>query len=221
MKAIETIIRSDRWDKATQAAFWAHLAKRMPDTARLNYCDRKASFISKVATRRTLEQAEQLLTIGLERFAKADSQARSLARSTRSSIRERLGKFEAAASDSLASGRDDPTIAATVIHAARALLRANSFIANAELLKLERRTMRDPNAKLLQEYSVWKWIAGAACAEARRDHQLAATRARRALVELDRVPDFQAWVVAKKRHSFAPVDLTRSELDILRKWAGA
>ena len=43
MKAIETIIRSDRWDKGTQAAFWAHLAKRMPDTTRLGLCDHKAS----------------------------------------------------------------------------------------------------------------------------------------------------------------------------------
>lgn len=221
MKPIEKIIRSDRWDKATQEAFWAHLAKGMPDTARLGYCDRKASFMLRSGKLPTLEQAEALLTTALERFTKANAEARSYARSTRSSIREQLGKFEAAALDSLAAGRENPSLAASSIYAARALLRAHSLKATGDVLRLERRVMRDPNAKLMQEYSVWKWITAAACAKARRDHKLAAARARRVLEELDSVPEFQKWVAARKRYKFAAVDITPSELDIVRKWAAS
>lgn len=219
MKAIEILIRSDRWDRETQKAFWAHLEKPMTDTARLGYCDRKASFMARSGKRKTLEQAEAMLTTGLERYVKANAEARSLAKSTRASLRERLGRFEAAASDSLAAGRDNPHLAASAIRAARALLRANALRANGAVQKLERCVMRDPNAKLIQDYAVWKWITGAACAKARRDHALAATRARRALAALDRVPEFQAWVAAKKRLHFRAADVTQAELRTLLEWA--
>ncbi|MCB9582220.1 MAG: hypothetical protein H6717_34620 [Polyangiaceae bacterium] len=219
MKPIELLVRSDAWDKKTQKLFRDHLAKNMSDTARLSYTARKAWFMGRSGNKTKLRQAEALVSWGLARFTRADREALANARSTRSGIREELGRFEDAAADVLAAGRHNPTIAATAIYAARALLRAHSLRATRDVLKLERRVLRDPTAKLMQEYSVWKWIVAAACAKSRKDHALAAQRARRALDSLARVPGLQAQASKKMRTSFAAVDITRAELDTVRRWA--
>ncbi len=90
MKAIETLIRSDAWDRATKTAFLAWLDKPMRDTARLLYCERKAWFLSRAERVVKLRAAEKLLDWALARFVRADARTRSLARSTRGQIRGAL-----------------------------------------------------------------------------------------------------------------------------------
>jgi hypothetical protein len=46
MKPIEVLIRNDKWDRATQAKFYAHLEKPMQDDHRVGYCERKAFFLA-------------------------------------------------------------------------------------------------------------------------------------------------------------------------------
>src|SRR5262249_12511718 len=95
----------------------------MRDDARLSYCDRKASCMSRSSNRRKMEAAEKLLSWALASFSGASKQVRAFALSTRADILEELGQFRAAAEDSKTSGRLYRALAVPALHQARALLR--------------------------------------------------------------------------------------------------
>src|SRR5260221_11016235 len=95
MKAIEVLVRSAAWDRATQAAFRAHLAKNMRDSARLGYCTRKASFMNREKGIRTKRAALALMTWALASFRAADKESRAYALSMRAQLLEDVGDYAA------------------------------------------------------------------------------------------------------------------------------
>jgi hypothetical protein len=90
VKEIEKLVRSDAWDRATQVAFRAHLEKPMRDTARMRYCERKASFMIRSEHPKLLRAAERLIDWALGAFPDADAESLGLARITRGQARREL-----------------------------------------------------------------------------------------------------------------------------------
>jgi hypothetical protein len=218
VKPIELLVRSPRWDRATQKAFRAHLAKNMRDAARLEYCRRKADFMMDGGAKRG---ALTLITWALATFTKVERRDRGLALSTHAQLLEELGDFAAAATAEHAAGKADRSFAASSTHEARALLRASKLVATPEVQRLERRVARDPSARAVAADAVWRHAILAFCAVARRQPTRARTHARQALaLAADGATDFERWIAKHRRIRLPAVDLKPRELAALARIAG-
>jgi hypothetical protein len=162
-----------------------------------------------------------LITWALATFTKVERRDRGLALSTRAQLLEAVGDFAAAATAEHAAGKADRSFAASSTHEARALLRASKLVATPAVLRLERRVARDPSARSLAAYAVWRHAILAFCAVARRQPTRARTNARKALaLAADGATDFERWVAKHRRVSLPAVDLKPREIAALARLAG-
>lgn len=220
MKPIELIVRSAKWDRATRTAFRAHLAKNMRDSSRLDYCRRKADFMNRDASVGTKRAALALVNWALKSFPKAEKEQRGYALSTRAQLLSELGKHTESAASERAAGKAMPTFAASSTHEARELLRANGLVATPEILRLERRVLRDPSARSLAAYAVWRHAVAAFCSVARAEPERARRHARKALeIAASGGTSFEQWVKRHRRASVPEVDLRPKETAALVKLA--
>lgn len=217
MKPIELVVRSQEWNRATQSFFFAHLKKPMTDDARLGYCRRKADFLMRGGSAKK-RSALKLVTWALESFPKAKEE-RGYARATRAQLLEALGEYREAASAERSARAANPNFAASVVHEARSLLRANKLVATSEVLALERRVTRDTTARSIAAYAVWRHAVLAFCAVARGETDRARRNARKALELAAGETDFEAWLRAHRRVAIPTVDLKTGELQALRRLA--
>lgn len=215
MKPIEIVVRSQEWDRATQSFFFAHLKKPMTDDARLGYCRRKANFLMRGNTAKK-RSALKLVTWALESFPKAKEE-RGYARAARAQLLEELGEYREAASAERSARAANPSFAASVVHEARSLLRANKLVATVDVLALERRVTRDATARSITAYAVWRYAVIALCAIARDEPERARRNARKALELVAGKTDFEAWL--KAHRSIPALDLKTAELRALRRLA--
>ena len=221
MREIERLVRSRKWDEATQESFRAHLARCLTDDARLGLCERKAFFIAQSGRRSALVSAEHLLTWALDCFGQRRRSGAVVSLLTsRGHVRESVGDFAAAAQDFRKSARLQPNYAVPWLKVARNLLRANRLVATPEVLELESQVIDDANATLFREYAVWTHIVAACCAQARGDAQEARARARQAMKVLRSEPSFESRV--RQRHPTAvlpQIDIRKDELRVVQALA--
>ena len=220
MKPFELMVRSAKWDRETKAAFHAHLKKNLRDDSRLDACRRKADFMNREQSRRTKRAALALVSWALETFRKAGKQVRSLALSTRAELLEALGEDAASASAQREAGETDEATAASTALEARSLLRASGLVATPEVLRLERAVLRDPTARSLAAYALWRHAIAAFCAVSRGESRRARLNARKAL-EIASAGElsFDRWIKAHRRASVPGVDLRPRELAALLRLA--
>lgn len=217
MKPIESVVRSPRWDRQTRTFFFDHLKKPMSDDARLGYCRRKAHFLMG-GTKQHQRSALALLTWALDSFAKA-KQERGLARAAQAELLEALGSLREAAAAQRAARVATPTIAATAVHEARALLRANKLVATPDVLALERRVTRDTTARAITAYAVWRHAILAFCAAARGEPERSQRSARKALALAAGETGFETWLKRHRRVAIPSLDLRIAEVRALSRLA--
>lgn len=75
----------------------------------------------------------------------------------------------------------NPSFAASVVHEARALLRASKLVATTEVLALERKVTRETTARSMTPYALRRHAIIAFCAAARGETEPASRNAKKAL----------------------------------------